>query len=95
MLSALVGRAGRLHPAGTTNQNTYTRPLQYDGLRVVRLLRCQLFFPRANIPRDPSGSCMTFSDLALEVHLILGYKLVIGQLRLKRREIRFHLLKVE
>lgn len=89
MLSALVVRAGRLHLAGTMNQNTYPR-----GLRVVKL-RCQLFSFRANVSRDSSGSYMTFSDLALEVHLILDYKKVIGQLRLKRREIGFHLLMVE
>ena len=34
---------------------------------------------------------MTFSDLALEVHLILGYKQVIAQLRFKGKEIRFYL----
>lgn len=38
---------------------------------------------------------MTFSDLALKVHLVLGYKSVIGQLRFKGREIRFYFLMAE
>lgn len=90
----LGGEGWQAGSARTADQNTYTRPFQYGGLRVVRLLTWQLAFPRAIVPRDSSGSCLTSSDLALEVHFILGNKQVICQLRFKGREIRFYLLMV-
>ena len=91
MFSALVVQAERLDPAGP-----HTSPLTpvLSGMVVsgwLDLLTCQLAFPRANVSREPNGSCMTFSDLVLEVHLLLDYKQVIGQLRFKEREMRFYL----
>lgn len=49
MFGALVGRAGSLGSAGTTDQN-YTRAPQDGGLRIVRLPKWQLAFSRVNVP---------------------------------------------
>lgn len=53
--------------AGTVLRSACIWSLQFDYLRVVRLLTWLLAFPRGNVPREQGRSQMAFSDLAAEV----------------------------